>query len=150
MTNTEELSTTDLTYIGRRTLTNGKIGYAYTDPTDTTRSYTNTLAAGAPIGAIITTNSPADNPDVYYSRGAHAPRIIGHTTTTDEDTLTQWQVADHAAYQAKADEDAAKRAAKQAAHVDHHITALAAAARNLTGPQRAAFARYVEDRIRGW
>ena len=102
------------------------------------------------IGQRITIEGPADNPDVYYAKGARAPRVTGFDESIDPATLTSWQVADRAAYQAKADADASNRAAKQAAHMEQHIEALTAAARSLTGPQRAAFARYVEDRIRGW
>lgn len=139
-----------VTYIGRRTLSTGKIGYAYVEDGHPARYYSKPLVTGAEIGARITTHSPVDAPDRYYSAGLHAPRITGHDTEIDTATLTQWQVADRAAYQAKADVDASKRAAKDAAHMEQHIEALTAAARNLTGTQRAAFARYVEDRIRGW
>lgn len=146
----DETITAELTYLGRRTLSTGKIGYAYTSAGETTRYYKTPLVTGADIGALITIHSPADDPNVYYSAGMHKPRLTGFDSTVDAATLTAWQAADRAAYQVKADEDAARRAAKQAAHVDHHITALADAARGLTGQQRAAFARYVEDRIRGW
>lgn len=145
-----ETTTAELTYIGRRTLSSGKIGYAYTETDGPAKYYGAPLVAGAQIGARITIQSPVDDPDVYYSKGSRAPRITGHDHDVDEATLTQWQVADRAAYQVKADADASKRAAKQAAHVEQHIEALTIAARNLTGAQRAAFARYVEDRIRGW
>lgn len=139
-----------VTYIGRRTLSSGKIGYAYVEADNPTRYYSKALVTGAEIGARITMHSPSDAPDRYYSAGLHAPRVTGHDTEIDDATLTQWQVADRAAYQAKADADASKRAAKDAAHMEQHIAALAAAARALPGAQRAAFARYVEDRIRGW
>ena len=146
----DETITTELTYLGRRTLSTGKIGYAYTPTGEATRYYKSPLVPGADVGALITIHSPADDTNVYYSAGAHKPRLTGFNSTIDDATLTGWQTADRAAYQVKADEDAARRAAKQAAHIDHHITALADAARSLTGQQRAAFARYVEDRIRGW
>lgn len=140
----------EVTYMGRRQLSTGKIGYAYTDDDGSPRYYKATLVTGAQIGQRITMESPVDEPNVYYSKGPRAPRVTGFDETIDRDTLTRWQVADRAVYQAKADADATNRAAKQAAHMEHHIDALIAAARNLTGPQRAAFARYVEDRIRGW
>ena len=140
----------EVTYMGRRPLSTGKIGYAYTDDDGSPRYYKAALVTGAQIGQRITIESPIDEPDVYYSKGPRAPRITGFDETISRDTLTQWQVADRAAYQAKADADASNRAAKQAAHMEHHIEALTQAARNLAGPQRAAFARYVEDRIRGW
>jgi hypothetical protein len=140
----------EVTYMGRRQLSTGKVGYAYTGEDGSPRYYKAALVAGAQIGQRITMESPVDEPDVYYSKGPRAPRVTGFDETIDRDTLTRWQIADRAAYQAKADADASNRAAKQAAHMEHHIEALAAAARNLSGPQRAAFARYVEDRIRGW
>ena len=149
-TETPEPVSTDVTYIGRRTLaSNGKLGYAYLEG-QRTRYYTAPLVTGAQIGARITITSPADEPDVYFSKGPRGPRIAGYVTDVDEPTLTAWQVADRAAFQLKADADASKRAAKQAAHLEQHIEALTHAARPLTGAQRAAFARYVEDRIRGW
>jgi len=140
----------EVTYMGRRPLSTGKIGYAYTDEDGSPRYYKAPLVTGAQIGQRITLEGPAEDPNVYYSKGPRAPRVTGFDETIDRDTLTRWQVADRAAYQAKADADASNRAAKQAAHMEHHIEALTQAARNLTGPQRAAFARYVEDRIRGW
>lgn len=140
----------EVTYMGRRQLTGGKIGYAYTDEDGSPRYYTAALVTGAQIGQRITLEGPVDDPSVYYSKGPRAPRVTGFDHTINADTLTKWQVADRAAYQAKADTDASNRAAKQAAHMEQHIAALTAAARNLSGPQRAAFARYVEDRIRGW
>lgn len=143
-------ASTEVTYIGRRELSTGKLGYAYIDKDRSPRYYKTALVTGAQIGQRITIEGPAEDRNVYYSKGPRAPRIIGFDESIDPGTLTLWQVTDRAAYQAKADLDASNRAAKQAAYMEQHIAALTAAARNLTGPQRAAFARYVEDRIRGW
>jgi hypothetical protein len=131
-TETPEPVSTDVTYIGRRTLaSNGKLGYAYLEG-ERTRYYTAPLVTGAQIGARITITSPADEPDVYFSRPAPTPhRRTRHRRRRA--TLTAWQVADRAAYQLKADADASKRAAKQAAHLERHIEALTYAARPSPG-----------------
>ncbi len=142
--------TSEVTYMGRRLMSTGKLGYAYAGEDGLPRYYKAPLVTGGQIGQRITIEGPADKPDVYYAKGSRAPRVTGFDESIDPATLTSWQVADRAAYQAKADTDASNRAAKQAAHMEQHIEALTAAARSLTGPQRAAFARYVENRIRGW
>lgn len=148
---TEEATTEEVvTYAGRRTLTTGKIGYSYQDANGEVRYYQSPMVDGQQVGNLITITRPADSPDSYYSRGQYAPRLTGFDETVEADLLERWQAADRAAYQVKADADAAKRAAKQAGGVESHIEALIAATRNLPGSQRAAFARYVEDRIRGW
>lgn len=134
-----------VTYAGRRTLVGGKIGYAYQDAAGELRFYATALAA-APVGSLVTITHPEDELSSYYSKGPSAPRVTGFDEGRD---LTAWQVADRAAYQAKADADAVKRAAKRAAGMDTHLDALADAARGLTSYERAAFARYVADRVRG-
>lgn len=134
-----------VTYAGRRTLVGGKIGYAYQDAAGELRFYGSALVA-APIGTLVTITHPEDELSSYYSKGPNAPRATGFDEDRD---LTDWQTADRAAYQSKADADSIKRASKRAVGMDSHIDALTSAASKLTGYERAAFARYVADRIRG-
>ncbi len=146
----DDVTTSEVVYVGRRILSTGKVGYGYRDENGEIGYYKASLATGNQVGQVVTLTRPADRPDSYYSAGKWAPRIVGFIDTIEEADLLRWQVEDRAAYQVKADADAAKRAAERAAHLDSHIEALIEAARGLTGAQRAAFARHVEDRIRGW
>ena len=117
----------ELVYAGRRQGSRDRIVYEYV-PLEADGSlgsslwYKGGLGTSRTIGAIIVVNRPAGQPDSVYTKGQHAPRAIGFADVP-EATLLEWQVADRAAYEATA--------------------------RRLPSSQRAAFGRYVSDRIRG-
>lgn len=141
------MTTTTVTYIGRRRTANGrKVAYAYLDELGKTVLYPKALVP-APIGTNITLTHPDDGDTTrYYSAGPNAPALGAFT---DHPHLMRWQVADRAAYEAKAQEDAIVRAARNADAMEAHILALVVAAEHLGTIDRAAFARYVENRLRG-
>jgi hypothetical protein len=143
-------STEVLIYAGRRTGSGNKIVYGYRSTLDESmRYYSDSLGNVTTIGAMVEITHPDGEATSYYSKGADGPRGVGFAGHLPADVVLDWQVADRAAYAVKADADAIKRAAKRADHLGHNIDALTAAARNLTSYERAAFARYVADRIRG-
>jgi hypothetical protein len=131
-TETPEPVSTDVTYIGRRTLaSNGKLGYAYLEG-ERTRYYTAPLVTGAQIGARITITSPADEPDVYFSKG---PRRPASPDTSPTSTSHPHRLASRRPGRVPAQGRCRrlKRAAKQAAHLERHIEALTYAARPSPG-----------------
>lgn len=142
-----ETTTAKHTYAGRRTRTSGKIGYAYRNE-EGTLVYSRRPLCPSDIGSIIQITRPEDKPDSYYTIGDQGPRVVDFTYT-DEDVLLGWREADRAAYQAMADADAAKRAARADA-LESHIGALTIAAAKLNISERTAFARYISDRLRAW
>ncbi|MBY0397552.1 MAG: hypothetical protein K2X91_13945 [Thermoleophilia bacterium] len=148
-TATPELVTQELTYCGRRTSAAGKTVWEYQPAGDAPAAwYRSALVPSAAVGSIVTVTRPADRPESVYTKGEHAPRITGFADV-DEATLLGWQVADRSAYERKAQEDRYRRAAKAAGGLEEHLLALEAAARNLSSVDRAAFGRYVGDRVRG-
>lgn len=141
-----------LVYIGRRTNLKGEIIYGYRsiDGAEPGRvGYYTAQLTPTPIGSVVEITHPEAEATTYYSQGPNGPRVIEFSTEATEAELLSWQVADRAAYAAKADADAIKRAAKRADLLEANITLLTDAAARLTGYERAAFARYVAYRIRG-
>lgn len=142
-------TTEELVYHGRRTGTGRKIVYEYQrEGAEDSVWYKAPLVTGAAVGAVVLVTRPGDDPRSIYMRGPLAPRVI-RQAEVDEVTMLRWQVADRAAHAAKAQEDAAKRAARDANALEPLLDRLEAAARGLNSIDRAAFARYVSDRIRG-
>lgn len=141
-------ASTTVTYIGRRRTVNGrKVAYAYLGEPGDMKLYPKPLVVGAPVGAVIVIQHPDDdNTNRYFSSGPHAPTI---TAYVKDDRILAWQVADRAAYEQKAQEDAILRAARNADALESHLTALEEAAARLSNMDRVAFARYVENRLRG-
>src|SRR5690606_29596247 len=98
------------------------------------------------VGQILTITRPEGSSTQFYSKGPKAPRVTG-VTTVDSATLTEWQVADRAAYERKAQAEALKRASKVPDHVGTHVAALVFAARNMSFADKRAFAQYVSSQI---
>lgn len=147
MNDASSIITAELVYMGRRM--NGlKIAYAYRNDDDREVLYTKPLVAGVGPGAIIATVSPADQPGMTFTRGVNAPRLLGFWDR-DPDVLAQWQAADIAARETAATHSATKKTMANATPVKDAIDALAAAGANLPRHQRAAFAQFVSDAIRG-
>lgn len=143
-----EMPTTTSTYVGRRNDTKGAIVYAYIHEGETAVSlYKKPLLPGAAVGSIITLTFADEARQQYWTGGALRPKVTGVADVAEE-VLLRWQASDVAAYQAKAQADVMTRTIRETNHLDHHIDALAGAARGMTGTQRAAFARWVAERIR--
>ena len=142
-------TTEQVVYAGRRTLRSGKIGHAYEGTDGALRYYSAPLTIGTFVGSRIEITHPDGEATTYYAKGLQAPRVVGFDTEIDPAKMLLWQTADRAAYQVKADADATKRAAKRADRLEGMIDQLADAGAGLNNHERAAFARYVADRIRG-
>lgn len=132
------------TYIGRRTLADGRISYAYLVGDDVAQ-YKKPLV-GAAVGQTIQVTYGDESRRTVFTGGANRPTVTG-MAEVDEAELLSWQVADRAAYEAKAQADAMKRVIKSTSFLDQHIDALSSAAARMTASERAAFARYVAQRI---
>lgn len=147
---TDEVVTEDVTYIGRRRIDlKGTVAHGYLRSDGSDFYHKQPLVTGAPVGVVITVSHPADRPTATYFGGDHAPRIA-RMSGAAADVVLEWEATDQAIRARKAQEDATKRAVKRAQSLEAHIDALRVAAQGLTGVDRAAFARHVEDRIRGY
>ncbi len=140
--------TTTRTYIGRRQDAAGKIVYAYLDEEGSLGLYSKPLTSSHAVGSIVMLTYTDETRKSYWSGGERRPKITG-LADSDAKHLIEWQVADRAAYQAKLEADAMKRQVANAANYQKSIDTLVFAASSLGGAQKAAFARYVADRIRG-
>jgi hypothetical protein len=138
--------TTERTYIGRRNDDKGAVVYAYLD-SDGKERWAKKALHRAAVGSVITLTYTDDTSTSYWSGGEHGPKVTSLADVSEE-TLLKWQALDAAAYQVKAQADAMTRTIKESSHLDHHIDALATAARAMSPTQRAAFARWVAERIR--
>lgn len=136
-----------LTYIGRRPGGKGALLYAYLDAAGQAAYYDKALVAATAIGSRVAITHPAGRPTSYYTAGDRAPRLVGFAEDADPDQLLDWQVRDRAAWQRKADADAAKRAARRADALEDHVGALVAASAALSWDERTAFASWIAHRI---
>lgn len=147
MNDASSIITTELVYMGRR-ISDSKVVYAYRGDDDREVLYLKTLMPAVGPGAIIATARPADQPGMVYTRGEHAPRLLGFWDR-DPEVLAQWQAADIAARETAAMHSATRKTMANATPVKDAIDALAAAGAALPRHQRAAFAQFVSDAIRG-
>lgn len=145
-----DIRSSEVTYMGRRQLSTGKIGYAYTGEDGSPRYYKAALVTGAQIGQASSWKARSTSPTSTTRRGREPPASPG-SMRRSTGTLSPGGRSPIA--RSTKPRPTRMRATGQRSKLptwSNHIEALIAAARNLSGPQRAAFARYVEDRIRGW
>lgn len=135
------------TYIGRRIAAGDVLAYAYITDDGEEVWLKKPIRSGLYVGQVLRLTYTDDTFTQYWSKGQNAPEVIGRTDVDDE-ILLQWQVADRAAYEAKSQAAAMTRAIRETSPLDKHIDALATAAASMTTIQRAAFARWVAERLR--
>lgn len=146
-----EYPTIERVYVGRRNDVKGAVVYAYmaVDPEEGRGEgwYKKPLVSGHAVGSVIRLTYSDESRTTYWVGGEHRPTVV-RLADVSKETLLEWQAKDVAAYQAKAQADAMSRVIRETNHLDQYIDMLAFAAKSMTTNQRAAFARYVAERIR--
>ena len=135
-------------YAGRRRGTKHPLIHIYVEEGGKEWIFAKPLVSNLGVGYILEVTNPEGQPEQIYTTGKNGPRVVGFAE--DDPRVLGWQVEDRAAYQTKANRDAAKRQEERAKDrlLEHHVSALARAAAGLAWSDQEAFIAYVARRIR--
>lgn len=144
------MNTERITYAGRRRGMKTPLVHVYVshEPGGKEWTFKKPLVASLGVGYVLEVTHPDDAPDSIYTKGEHEPRVVGFAE--DDERVLGWQIADRAAYQVKAEADAAKRqeARVRSNLLEYQIGQIAQSAGDLPWLEREAFISYLANRVR--
>jgi len=138
----------ELTYIGRRFLTGGTLGYWYQKSDGTGWGGTKKpMVSGHPVGSIVEMTASEDKPDHYFTGGDKRPRVIGVHEDAAQRAAWELESRTHEAHAAK---DATERRIMREAGspLDDLIQPLRDALDQMPWTQRAAAVMLITSKLR--